>query len=313
MKPLNRTLSPVTVTGAAALLLLAGSPFAAEPAPAQGEDSRQETERALEEAQQRLDSAVREVERLSGQLGARLGDRFMRGPMTPPRALLGVQVRTVDGTPGAHVMAVSPGGAAQGAGLREGDVITVIGDTDLTRAADPGRALAEAMQSRDPDLKVKVRYTRDGKSQEIEVAPRAAPRVMALRGAPANGVRFGAGGPGGPGALLPPGVMDFEASRYADGRWERAAPLAGMELATLSERLGGYFGTKQGVLVVRAGNSDAYKLQDGDVILSVDGREPNNASHATRILRSYQRGEKLQLKVMRERRTVTLDVTLPGG
>jgi len=67
------------------------------------------------------------------------------------------------------------------------------------------------------------------------------------------------------------------------------------------------------VLVVRAGNNDAFKLQDGDVILKIDGREPSSASHATRILRSYQRGEKLQMTILRDRRTQTLSVTLPEG
>ena len=100
---------------------------------------------------------------------------------------------------------------------------------------------------------------------------------------------------------------------FSGERWERHLPLAGMELATLSERLGAYFGSKQGVLVVRAGGNEAWQLQDGDVILSIDGREPNSAAHATRILRSYQRGEKLQLRVMRERKERTLQVTLPGG
>ncbi len=71
-------------------------------------------------------------------------------------------------------------------------------------------------------------------------------------------------------------------------RFERGAPLAGMELATLSDRLGSYFGAKSGVLVVRAGEVACFKLQDGDVIVAIDGREPTSAAHATRILRSYQ-------------------------
>ena len=57
----------------------------------------------------------------------------------------------------------------------------------------------------------------------------------------------------------------------------------------MSEQLGGYFGVKTGVLVVRAGGNDTFKLQDGDVILAIDGREPSSAQHAGRILRSYQR------------------------
>jgi hypothetical protein len=53
------------------------------------------------------------------------------------------------------------------------------------------------------------------------------------------------------------------------------------------------------------------KLQDGDVIESIDGREPENSSHATRILRSYQPGEKIRLKIMRQKKPMDLEGTLP--
>jgi membrane-associated protease RseP (regulator of RpoE activity) len=87
----------------------------------------------------------------------------------------------------------------------------------------------------------------------------------------------------------------------------------GAELASLSERLGSYFGVKAGVLVVRAGVDSPFKLQDGDVILAVDGREVSTAQQAGRILRSYQPGEKLTLKVQRDRKVQNLEITAPGG
>jgi len=47
------------------------------------------------------------------------------------------------------------------------------------------------------------------------------------------------------------------------------------------------------------------------VILSIDGRKPTSGSHATRILRSYQPGEKIALRVMRQKKPLDLNVTLP--
>ena len=88
--------------------------------------------------------------------------------------------------------------------------------------------------------------------------------------------------------------------------------LADMELATLSPRLGNYFGTDKGVLVVRAPAEGALKLQDGDVILSIDGREPTSGQHATRILTSYQPGEKIELRIIRERKHLDIATTMPG-
>jgi S1-C subfamily serine protease len=79
----------------------------------------------------------------------------------------------------------------------------------------------------------------------------------------------------------------------------------------LTPQLGNYFGTNEGVLVVRAPEEHDLKLQDGDVILSIDGRKPTSGSHATRILRSYQPGEKVVMRVMRQKKAVDLNVTLP--
>lgn len=89
-------------------------------------------------------------------------------------------------------------------------------------------------------------------------------------------------------------------------------PLSGMSLAPVSERLGSYFGTQAGVLVVRAGVDAPFGLQDGDVILSVDGRTPINDEHAVGIFRSYRPGEKVKLRIQRDRRAINLDTRAPG-
>ena len=47
------------------------------------------------------------------------------------------------------------------------------------------------------------------------------------------------------------------------------------------------------------------------MILAIDGREPASGSHATRILATYQPGEKLTLRVLRQHKTLDLETTLP--
>jgi predicted metalloprotease with PDZ domain len=89
-------------------------------------------------------------------------------------------------------------------------------------------------------------------------------------------------------------------------------PVSGMSLAPLSEQLGTYFGIKAGVLVVRAGANSPYGLQDGDVILSIDGRVPKDEQHALDMLRSYRPGERVKLKLQRNRRAIELDMAAPG-
>jgi S1-C subfamily serine protease len=85
----------------------------------------------------------------------------------------------------------------------------------------------------------------------------------------------------------------------------------GLELTGITPKLGAYFGATDGVLVVQAPEESAFKLEDGDVIQSIDGRKPDDGAHALRILRSYKSGEKLSLSVLRQRKPLTLAVTMP--
>jgi predicted metalloprotease with PDZ domain len=326
--------------------------------------AQRDSEKKLAEAQQRLDTAAREVAELSSQMGRRFNFRLGTEPGggPPPRALLGVNVDVNSSRDGARVMDVSPGGAAAEAGIKPGDIITGIADLDLTKDSNPSRALVEKMNQLAPDQKVKVAVLRDGKKLSFDVAPRPAPQDVFIRRqemqgggrGPGNGRgetrefnfgnRTGAAGPSGPGGPGGPGGVPGGRGPGADGAprfnaevIERSradlqrglermqvlpelfrgddseARFGGAELASLSERLGSYFGVKAGVLVVRAGVDSPFKLQDGDVILAVDGRDITSAQQAGRILRSYQPGEKLTLKVQRDRKVQNLEITAPGG
>ena len=47
------------------------------------------------------------------------------------------------------------------------------------------------------------------------------------------------------------------------------------------------------------------------MIVDIDGRVPSSSSHALRILSSYQPGEKLKLNVLRMKKRMTFDITMP--
>jgi S1-C subfamily serine protease len=79
----------------------------------------------------------------------------------------------------------------------------------------------------------------------------------------------------------------------------------------LDEDLGAYFGTKEGLLVVRAPSDADLNLRSGDVILQIDGRAPTSPSHALRILRSYEGGETVSMQIMRNKSRTTVDFTVP--
>lgn len=272
------------------------------------EDAR--TRKQLEEARERLDKAAREVAELSGKLGAHIRQDIRVFEDGPRRAVLGIQIGDDPAKQGVRVLSVSPGGPAADAGLRDKDIIIAL-DGETLPATDADRALVERMRKVQPDQKVKVRVLRDGKKQEFVVVARPMafenrifearlPEMGAMRGFDGIGVGPGPGGPAGPGGLV---AQHFRT--FWPGEFE------GLELASITPKLGAYFGVNEGVLVVSAPKDGAFKLEDGDVLQAIDGRKPDNGPHALRILRSYRSGEKLTLTVLRQRKPVTLSATMP--
>ena len=83
-----------------------------------------------------------------------------------------------------------------------------------------------------------------------------------------------------------------------------------LQLATLSSTLGRYFGAQSGVLVTRAPVGSG--LEDGDVILSIQGRQVTVAEQARRILETYGPAEPAPLTVWRDHKTVELQMHANG-
>jgi C-terminal processing protease CtpA/Prc len=261
------------------------------------------TRAKLEEARARLDKAAREVAELSTQLGrnAMVGDERIRTIMIngDRRAVLGVQIDNAGDQKGARVLHVSPGGPAEEAGLRDGDIIVSVDGKTIAGGDNAGRALVDQMRGVKPEQKLKVRVIRAGKNKDFVVVarPMMFENRVFMRG-PEMGGAIGGMGP----MSAVPMIREF---RGFPGEF------GGMELASLTPKLGAYFGTSEGVLVVQAPENDVLKLEDGDVIQSIDGRKIDDGAHAMRILRSYRSGEKLSLNVLRQRKPLTLSITMP--
>lgn len=86
------------------------------------------------------------------------------------RAALGITARTVvdddyQAAAGVAVVEVKSGGAADKAGIEPGDIITKIGDTDITTIT----SLSEALAAEKPGDKVAVTYTRGGSEKTVDV------------------------------------------------------------------------------------------------------------------------------------------------
>jgi C-terminal processing protease CtpA/Prc len=287
---MNRILA--TMAAVSAVLVLG-----AAPASAQAKDES-DLEQRLEDAQRRLEEAAREIAELSSEAGGPAMHRAFEFRLPPGRrAMLGVNLGATEANgAGIRVEGVSPGGPAAEAGVRSGDVIVAVQATPVTT----GRELVKVMEGIEPGDKVALELRRDGKPVKVAVEARPLENVLRFRhedmpdlpmieGLPSlAGIAMG----GGPHWLLED--------------WGDA------EFASLTPGLGRYFGVDKGVLVVRAPADAALGLQDGDVIVTIGGRAPENGRHAMRILRSYQPGEAVELKILRDRRAQTLSAKVPA-
>ncbi|HEU4778810.1 MAG TPA: PDZ domain-containing protein [Steroidobacteraceae bacterium] len=254
------------------------------------------TRAKLDEARARLDKAAREVAELSTQLGANVRHDIRIVDGGPRKAVLGIQVDPDSGRNGVRVLSVSPGGPAAEAGLRDSDVIVSL-DGVATTGGDSDRTLITQMRAVKPDQKVKVRVLREGKNKDFIVIARPMAhdeRMFNMRM---------------PEVAMARRVGDMPMVQHFRGFFP--GDFGGMELASITPKLGAYFGVTDGVLVVQAPDNDAFKLEDGDVLQAIDGRKPEDGGHALRILRSYKSGEKLNLTVLRQRKPVSLAVTMP--
>jgi membrane-associated protease RseP (regulator of RpoE activity) len=280
---------------------------AAVTVPALAEDKEKDEaalEAQLEAAREKLEDAAREVAELSSQLtGPVMEDFIIARPGMSQRAMLGISIgEAEDAKGGVHVDGVTPGGPASEAGLKAGDVIVSIDGKNLRNTdKSSDAALVAHMRTLKPGDKVKVEYLRDGKSHSAEVTTEGMDRAHFMAALPALRPMMGvAPVPGVPGEPFTMGFRAFPGAHFLD-----------MELVTLTPKLGRYFGTDKGVLVVKGPRSGEFKLEEGDVIVDIDGRTPQNGAHALRILRSYQPGEKLTLNILRDRKPVKLAATMP--
>jgi len=262
----------------------------------------------MRDAEKRLAEAARQVADLSMRQLPRVErlERIIRSSNGP---VLGITIggNDEDDEPveGVAVQGTSPGGPAEEAGIQAGDVIVSINDESLAaaNAQAANEKLLDFMQGVEEGDELDIEFLHNG-LEGSRVSTRLVPRAIGNHvfafdfdgsGLAPTAPRFRSGSPG---------MMDFvwiaEDGGFGD-----------MELVSLTDQLGSYFGTSEGLLVVRAPENEELKLVDGDVIISIDGRKPRSVAHAMRILASYQGGEELSLEIMRDKRRETVDIDVP--
>ncbi len=291
-------------------------------AAAEEELSEAELQQRLDAARQRLDQAAREIGELSGRLHGDAMEQVIRMVHRhdgKPRAMIGINIgeRNENGKvtgvsdKGVVVLGVSPGGPAEKAGLKTDDILVKLNGNSL---AGGGKAsndkLTAIMSEVKPGDKVSIEYLRDGKrgTVELETGEMSAPHFSGFL-APGGDKRIFRWNSkeGGPMPPMPP--------MPAMPHMPAMAPMmpggfGGLELVALTPKLGEYFNTDKGLLVVRVPETEGLELEEGDVILRIGEREPKDVRHAMRILRSYAPGESAEIEIMRKKRKRKITYTV---
>ncbi len=239
------------------------------------------------------------------------------GPASAPAAAgedtawLGVQLQRLDPDLGealnleggqgvliAEVMADSP---AEAAGLEEGDVILRIGDS----VAKSVQTVVRTIRGSDPGDVIDVEINRDGEIRTFQVTlgeREEDDEVVVIRRPGKHLERLRRNLP------LPhvPGLIELEKSL--------GGPRLGVETRRLDADLAWYFGVDEGegalvMNVIEDTPAEEAGLKAGDVILALNDSEIHSPGDL-RDLVVEKEGETVSLKVRRQKRDMTVQVTL---
>lgn len=255
-------------------------------------------------------------------------DRVMSGLQLMSRGLLGIRLSmgpSETDAQGAEVQAVTDGGPADEAGLREGDIITSLdghslleplADSDLEERvvsglfSAPSQRLQLLARELERGEEVMVEYLRDGTAASATVEPRSTWMRFGFDEDRMEEVMEQARERAREAGERAREVTEQMREQWDDYVWfpEGGSAVAvmglrashGISLVTLNPGLGRYFDAEAGALVTEADEDNPLGLESGDVVLAIDGRTIDSAGDVRRILRSYEEGEAMTLTIMRD-------------
>jgi predicted metalloprotease with PDZ domain len=188
---------------------------------------------------------------------------------------------------------------AADAGFERGDVILNF-DGAPARSV---RGVTRRVRRADPGDEVKVELLRKGDPRTLKVTLGESPS--------SHGFAFYSDDDDDPGVHFY-GDSDDAGGIYSVGRRGRL----GVRIETLDEKLGHYFGTDHGALVLSVNEDSAAEkagLQPGDVIQGVDGEKVESSGDLTDVLSDFDPGDKVSVEYLRDKKKSKVEVELGEG
>jgi serine protease Do len=218
----------------------------------------------------------------------------MFGDMDENRAMLGVVTEETEG--GVKVTEITDESAAKKAGIKEGDIITKIGETKI---AEPDQ-LSAAIRKHKPGEKVTVTLLRDKKEQKVTA------ELGKWKGVGAYGF--------GPGQnfkmdmpdyneLLVPKIQGVPRAQA----WSRSGtPRLGLSVQDTDDG--------KGVKVIEVDDeSNAAKagIKENDLVTHFNDKEVNSADEVARLVKENKDKVSFNLKIKRDGKTQNIEVKVP--
>lgn len=213
------------------------------------------------------------------------------------RAMLGVTTEKVD--EGAKVNDVTEESAAEKAGIKEGDIITKVGDKKI----DDPDALSEAIRKQKPGDKVTVTLLRDKKEQKVTAelgkwrglgAYTISPKMPDMKILEQTLPRI---------QQSIPRVAPYGGQSWV---WSGGAPRLGLSVQDTDDG--------KGVKVIEVDeDSNAAKagVKENDIITHFNDKEVNSADEVAKMVRENKDKASIQLKIKRDGKAQNIEVKMP--
>lgn len=274
----------------------------------EAERQMREAERQMRDAERQMRDAARTMARHAGEYAAQEMKKAMVVFEDRPR--IGVILRSerdpATDAIGAEIIGVTPGGPADEAGMKVGDLVVKVNGERVAAPGDPSQGgkkapapagrLQELVGGLDEGETAVIEVRRGNETKTLSVNPRrmGGPLVGSWRGF----------------------AHEAELKRLQEQLTREMAPLArrhvrlwrDLELTALTPELGEYFGATDGVLVTRAPQDPSLPLKAGDVILKVGGRPVASPSTVLGSLAGRLGADPVSLEVLRKGKILTFEV-----